>query len=160
MPLFGPKENEYIPRADYDLDGKVDDFEMGLFLHEMEEEDKAIAEGKAFFGSASSQVSFAVTIDSDEEDDEAEDEFEDEEEIELDRDYSLDAKLQEYQQRIDAMIDELHQILDAEEEFVDDGYDKYGETDRYEQAENNVSNLEETISNLEDASFNLGMAST
>ncbi len=154
MPLFGPKENEYIPRADYDLDGKVDEFETGLFLHEMEEEDRAITEGKAFFGSASSHVPFSVTIGSDEDDDE------DEDEIELDRDDSLDAKLRKYQQRIDAMIDELHRILDAEEEFVDDGYDKYGETDRYEQAENNVSNLEDAISNLEDASFSLGMAST
>ena len=39
-------------RADYDLDGKVDAFEEALFFLEMEEEDNAIAEGRAFFGSA------------------------------------------------------------------------------------------------------------
>ena len=43
---------DYIPRADYDDDGEVDDFEMGLFLDEMEEEDRAITEGRALFGSA------------------------------------------------------------------------------------------------------------
>ena len=42
---------DYNSRADYDLDGKVDDFEYGMFLHEMEEEDRAIEEGRAFFGS-------------------------------------------------------------------------------------------------------------
>ena len=153
-------KNRFFPAADFNADGKVDDFELGLFHHMMDEEDKAISEGKGFFGSASSRVSFSVTFGSDDDDDEDEDEFDDDEEIELDRDDSLDAKLQEYQQRIDAMIEELRQILDAEEEFVDDAYDKYGETDRYEQAENNVSNLEDAISNLEDASSNLGMAST
>ena len=39
---------DYNPRADYDMDGKVDDFEYGMFLHEMEEEDRAIEEGRAF----------------------------------------------------------------------------------------------------------------
>ncbi len=42
---------EYNHRADYDMDGKVDDFEYGMFLYEMEEEDRAIEEGRAFFGS-------------------------------------------------------------------------------------------------------------
>lgn len=48
MSFFDP---DYNSRADYDLDGKVDDFEYGMFLHEMEEEDRAIEEGRAFFGS-------------------------------------------------------------------------------------------------------------
>ena len=39
-------------RADYDFDGKVDAFEDALFFLEMEEEDKEIAEGRSFFGSA------------------------------------------------------------------------------------------------------------
>ena len=43
-------DNLFGPRADYNGDGKVSAFEEGLFLHEMEMEDKAIAEGKAFFG--------------------------------------------------------------------------------------------------------------
>ena len=60
----------------------------------------------------------------------------------------------------DAMIEELQQILDGEEEFVDDGYDKYGDTDRYEQAENIVNNLGDAISDLENASFSLGMSGT
>lgn len=37
--------------ADYDGDGKVTPFEEGLYLHEMKMEDKAIEEGRAFFGS-------------------------------------------------------------------------------------------------------------
>ena len=45
------RDPDYDPRADYDMDGKVDDFEFGMFLHEMEEEDRAIEEGRAFFGS-------------------------------------------------------------------------------------------------------------
>ena len=43
-------------RADYDGDGKVDPFEAGLFLHEMEEEDRAIATGRGVFGSGRAAV--------------------------------------------------------------------------------------------------------
>ncbi len=49
MSAFDP---DYNSRADYDMDGKVDDFEYGLFLNEMEEEDRTIEEGEAFFGSS------------------------------------------------------------------------------------------------------------
>ena len=62
MAFGGPRD--YIPCADYDGDGEVDDFEMGLFMGEMEEEDKAIMEGRAFFGSAGS-----IWDDDDEDDD-------------------------------------------------------------------------------------------
>lgn len=47
-------DSEYDPIADYDMDGEVDDFERGLFLHEMEEEDREIEEGHAFFGNGGS----------------------------------------------------------------------------------------------------------
>ncbi len=46
MSFFDP---DYNSRADYDMDGKVDDFEWGMFLHEMEEEDREIEDGQAFF---------------------------------------------------------------------------------------------------------------
>ena len=150
-------KNSFFPGIDFNGDGQVDIFESGLFFHMMQEEDEAISKGKGLFGSVSSSISIDFGSDDDEDE---EDDFEDDEDevVELDRDYSLDATLQEYQHKIDALIDELQQILDEEEEFVDDGYDKYGETDRYEQAENIVNNLGDAISSLEDASFNLGMA--
>ena len=37
-------------RADYDGDGRVDEFEQALFFAEMEEEDAAIAAGGLFGG--------------------------------------------------------------------------------------------------------------
>ena len=151
--------NSFFPGIDFNGDGQVDIFESGLFFHMMQEEDKAISKGKGLFGAGSVSSSPSIDFGSDD-DEEEEDDFEDDEEIELDRDYSLDARLQEYQHKIDALIDELQEILDAEEEFVDDGYDKYGETDRYEQAENIVNNLGDAISSLEDASFNINMAGT
>ena len=155
-------KDSFFPGIDFNGDGQVDIFESGLFFHMMQEEDEAISKGKGLFGSKSVSSSISITFGSDDDDEDEEDDFEDDEDevVELDRDYSLDAKLQEYQHRIDALIDELQEILDAEEEFVDDGYDKYGETDRYEQAENIVSNLGDAISSLEDASFNINMAGT
>ena len=50
MSFFDP---DYNPRADYDMDGEVDDFEFGMFLNEMEDEDRAIENGSAFFGTGS-----------------------------------------------------------------------------------------------------------
>ena len=38
-------------RADYDGDGRVDEFEQALFFCEMEEEDAMIASGGGIFGS-------------------------------------------------------------------------------------------------------------
>ena len=150
-------KNSFFPGIDFNGDGQVDIFESGLFFHMMQEEDEAISKGKGLFGSVSSSISIDFGSDDDEDE---EDDFEDDEDevVELDRDYSLDARLREYQHKIDALIDELQEILDEEEEFVDDGYDKYGETDRYEQAENIVNYLSDAISDLENASFSIGMA--
>ena len=97
--------------------------------------------------------------DDDEDDDrEFDDDEEDEEEIELERDRSLDAKLGKYSQKIDEMIAELQKLRDAEEKFIDEGYETYGDTDRYEQAEENVNRLDDAISDLNDASFSIRMA--
>ena len=49
----------FDPRADYDLDGKVDSFEEALFFLEMEEEDQMIA----------GRTSYSAIDDEDDEDD-------------------------------------------------------------------------------------------
>ena len=164
--------------ADLNGNGRIDDNERWDFFDLLEEENDAA--GRRSSSSARSsrhsdnseydddfdftermRFSSAKSSDPDDDDDdydEDDEDDEDEEEIELDRDDSLDAKLLGYRQKIDQMITELQRILDAEEEFVDEGCEKYGDTDRYEQAEENVNYLEDAISDLEDASFSIGMA--
>ncbi len=151
------KDWDYIPRADYDLDGEVDDFEMGMFLHEMEEEDRAISEGRAFFGTGK------VSVDDDDDDDLFFGEDIDEEEdgpdldLELDRDLELDSRLQSLESRVDDLITELTRIRDSEQSFLDE-HSEAIYTERYSQAEDNVSYLDDAISGLEDAKFQISMA--
>ncbi len=171
------KIGDIIDEADLNGNGEIDVNERWDFFDLLEEEIDAA--GRRSSSSARSSLRSNKTYDDysdvtergrfssakssypdDDDDDDYDDydEDEDEEEIELDRDGSLDAKLLKYRTKIDEIIKELQQILDEEERFVEEGSDKYGDTDRYEQAEENVNYLDDAISDLEDASFCIEMA--
>lgn len=167
------KYDDILDEADLNGDGKIDDTEM-LDLFDLLEE-QTDAAGRRRFSSAKSPrrnnrdpydderrlfspVKSSRPDDDEDDDREFDDDEEDEEEIELERDRSLDAKLGKYSQKIDEMIAELQKLRDAEEKFIDEGYETYGDTDRYEQAEENVNRLDDAISDLNDASFSIRMA--
>lgn len=162
---------DLMDEADLNGDGRIDDKEQWSFFDVLEEEMDAakrrrsasarpshrdnakkrpgITERRGFFS--------AISLDPDD-DDEA-DYYDEDEFVVMDRDHALDAKLKEYRRRIDEIVNELQKICKKEEEFIQNASEKYEETDRYEQAEDNANYLSDAISELEDASFNLGMAS-
>ena len=77
------------------------------------------------------------------------------EDVDLERDEQVEQRIADLQHKIDALIEEVQVVLDAEQGFYDECYEEDEENDRYQQAEENIDALENAISYLEDASSSL-----
>ena len=164
-------EEEFLLLMEEEGGEDADDYEedeLSLFLNEESDGLGASSRKKAprrepseqgtFFAARKRPFTFEDDEDEDEDEDDFDDEDEDEDEVELDRDENLDLLLAEYREKINGLIKELQKIIDSEQGFIDREYDTYGSTERFAQAEDNVSCLESAILDLDMASSELDHA--